>query len=233
MPRQLDVIANSSYSKALLTFAALGSIMMLGHNQEPADASMTNPNSLITSAADNLGTTALKYTLRLDSAIRQELSAIDGGRQVQLGAEPQSFQQESTSTTTAHPHAGDHAKAHVFPMPTQVSPGLKARFMSEAGIPPVDFGYVNYIVGNESSWCTTKWQGETGYCPTTYQPKYALNSSEGYGLGQATPAIKMAAFGNNWLTNPITQLKWANYYAITHWGGWPNAYRHKLEFGWW
>ncbi len=114
-----------------------------------------------------------------------------------------------------------------------VAPVYKDKLMHEAGIPAQDYGYANFIISNESNWCTTKWQGELGNCPSTYQPIHSIDSSLGYGLGQSTPADKMAAFGKDWLTNPLVQLKWANYYAISHWGSWQGAYDHKVTYGWW
>jgi hypothetical protein len=115
----------------------------------------------------------------------------------------------------------------------KVAPVNKDILMREAGIPAQDYRYANYIISNESNWCTTKWQGEFGNCPNTYQPIHSLDSSLGYGLGQSTPADKMASFGKDWRTSPLIQLKWANYYAVTHWGSWQNAYNHKVTYGWW
>lgn len=37
--------------------------------------------------------------------------------------------------------------------------------------------------------------------------------NESYGLGQANPGTKMAAYGRDWRTNPWTQLRWARAYA--------------------
>lgn len=105
--------------------------------------------------------------------------------------------------------------------------------MSEAGIPSGDYGYVNYIVSNESGWCPTKWQGEVGYCPGYFEPIYSTSSGPGYGLGQATPADKMAPFGSDWETNPVTQLKWATSYADGRYGSWEAAYNHWQDYHNW
>lgn len=103
--------------------------------------------------------------------------------------------------------------------------------MALAGIPPSDYNYASYIISNESGWCPYKWQGDIGYCPATYSEQYSPSSLVGYGLCQATPAIKMSYSyedgGPDWSTNPITQLKWCNWYA--HYGSsnfntWQGAY---------
>ena len=51
----------------------------------------------------------------------------------------------------------------------------------------------------------------------------------GYGLGQATPGSKMSAYGADWATNPVTQLRWANAYAKSRHGGWAGAYNYWLR----
>ncbi|MFF4369358.1 lytic transglycosylase domain-containing protein [Streptomyces sp. NPDC001594] len=53
---------------------------------------------------------------------------------------------------------------------------------------------------------------ESGWNPT------ARNPSGAYGLGQALPAEKMAAFGADWRTNPATQIAWALHYMNTRYG---------------
>ncbi len=100
----------------------------------------------------------------------------------------------------------------------------KIKLMNEAGLSSSDFQYVNYILSRESGWCATKLQGQIGYCPPT--PPDSIPSYLGYGLGQATPGSKMASAGSDWLTNPVTQLKWCNGYALQRYGSWGAAYNH-------
>ena len=113
-------------------------------------------------------------------------------------------------------------------------PADKTVWMAAAGIKSSDYAYVNYIISRESGWCPTKWQGEYGSCP----PYHGVPSSGGYGLGQATPGSKMTAFGADWATNPVTQLKWASSYANTcvsyrMYCGWQGAYNHWLSYHNW
>ncbi len=91
--------------------------------------------------------------------------------------------------------------------------------MRAAGIAESDFGYVEYIVSHESGWDPLK---------------YNYAGSGAYGLGQALPASKMAPFGADYMTNPITQLRWANDYAVSHgYGSWANAYYFWLQHAYW
>jgi hypothetical protein len=100
--------------------------------------------------------------------------------------------------------------------------------MAGAGINSSDYGYVNYIISRESGWCPTKWQGQVGYCPPTFEPIHPLDDGWGYGLGQATPPIKMSPYGSDWQVNPVTQLRWANDYAKRRFGSWAAAYNYWL-----
>lgn len=100
--------------------------------------------------------------------------------------------------------------------------GIKGN-MALAGISPGDYNYVDYIISRESGWCPTKAQGQYGGCPpySGSVPTYG-----GYGLCQSTPPQKMASAGADWATNPVTQLKWCNGYALSRYGSWAAAYNH-------
>jgi len=105
--------------------------------------------------------------------------------------------------------------------------------MALAGIAPSDYTYVDFIVSHESGWCPTKWQGDIGYCPATFTQQYANDDEVGYGLCQSTPPDKMASFGSDWQTDPVTQLEWCNWYAQTRYGSWYAAYIHWIDNGNW
>jgi uncharacterized protein YabE (DUF348 family) len=98
--------------------------------------------------------------------------------------------------------------------------------MALAGIAPGDYDYVDYIVSRESGWCPTKAQGQYGGCPAYagFVPSYG-----GYGLCQSTPGSKMATAGADWATNPVTQLRWCNSYAVRTYGSWAAAYNHWVS----
>ena len=91
----------------------------------------------------------------------------------------------------------------------------REQLMILAGIPENEFAAVNYIIGQESGWCATKWQGQYGRCPDYYEELYDVSSSRvGYGLCQSTPAIKMASIAPDWQTNAAAQLKWCYNYML-------------------
>ena len=126
-------------------------------------------------------------------------------------------QAEAAAKAAAATAARKHYRKVVAPLTVTVA-GSHADWMAAAGIAESDFGYVDYIVSHESGWGVTK-------------GNYA--GSGAYGLGQAYPASKMAAYGSDYLTNPVTQLRWANAYAKGHYGSWANAYAHWTLYHRW
>ncbi len=110
-------------------------------------------------------------------------------------------------------------------------PADKSQLMAAAGIPESEFPYAQFIINHENGmWCPTRWQGQN-YCPPYYAEKFPGAEGDrqtGYGLCQSTPANKMANNGEDWRTNPVTQLKWCSDYAYRRYGSWVAAYEHWL-----
>lgn len=103
------------------------------------------------------------------------------------------------------------------PAPAFNPSGSKSDWMRAAGIGDADFGYVDYIISHESGW-----------------DYHAVNRSSGaYGLPQSLPAGKLASAGADWRDNPVTQLRWANNYAVGRYGSWGGAYRFWVANHWW
>ena len=142
----------------------------------------------------------------------------DGKRQVTYEIEIRNGQEiarkEIASVTTQEP------TKEVVVLGTKVSlpAGSHTDWMAAAGISPADYGYVDYIVGRESGWSPTK---------------YNYAGSGAYGLCQALPASKMSTAGSDYMTNPITQLKWCNGYAVGRYGSWAGAYNFWIKNHWW
>ena len=114
-------------------------------------------------------------------------------------------------------------QVEVIGMKLVLPPGSHTDWMAAAGISADDYGFVEYIVMREGGWCPVRWQGDSGCTNHGSAP-----SIGGYGLVQSTPGNKMASAGSDWLTNPITQLRWATSYAVSRYGGWSAAYQHWL-----
>lgn len=52
-----------------------------------------------------------------------------------------------------------------------------------------------------------------------------------YGIPQALPGYKMAAFGSDWATNPRTQIRWLLWYVSSRFGGPCQALAYKRANG--
>lgn len=59
----------------------------------------------------------------------------------------------------------------------------------------------------------------------------AQNASGAYGIPQALPGSKMASAGDDWQTNPVTQIKWMSGY-VNRYGGWQGAYDFWMTHHW-
>jgi hypothetical protein len=57
-------------------------------------------------------------------------------------------------------------------------------------------------------------------------------SSGAYGIPQALPGDKMAAYGSDWQTNPVPQIKWGLSYIKSRYGDPCAAWNHSESTGW-
>ena len=61
----------------------------------------------------------------------------------------------------------------------------------------------------------------------------ATNPSSGaYGIPQSLPGNKMASFGDDWQTNPVTQIRWMSNYVTKRYGGWQLAMDYWWQHHW-
>ncbi|WP_373286892.1 transglycosylase SLT domain-containing protein [Thermopolyspora flexuosa] len=71
------------------------------------------------------------------------------------------------------------------------------------------------------------WERESGWNHLARNPR-----SGAYGIPQALPAGKMASAGNDWRTNPKTQIKWGLHYIKSRYGTPCAAWIHARSRGW-
>ncbi|HET7474622.1 MAG TPA: phospholipase, partial [Dermatophilaceae bacterium] len=67
--------------------------------------------------------------------------------------------------------------------------------------------------GSQFSCLNSLWTKESGWSYRADNP-----SSSAYGIPQALPGAKMAAFGSDWAHNPATQIKWGLSYIKSRYG---------------
>ena len=125
-------------------------------------------------------------------------------RRVSLDSLPDDGGEEAPIVSTSH-RVGDLSE-------------LQKSWLRQAGVAEADWFYVDYIIFKESRWQYHVWN---------------YGGSGAYGLCQALPASKMSTFGDDYLTNPVTQLKWCDWYAKSRYGGWQVAYQNWIIKYWW
>jgi hypothetical protein len=71
------------------------------------------------------------------------------------------------------------------------------------------------------------WTKESGWNPLAANPRSAA-----YGIPQANPGSKMAAFGPDWQTNYMTQIRWGLNYISGRYSSPCGAWSHSQSVGW-
>lgn len=65
-----------------------------------------------------------------------------------------------------------------------------------------------------------------------WNPRADNPYSSAYGIPQALPGSRMAAFGSDWRTNPVTQIRWGLDYVDQRYGTPCSAWGFKRAHGW-
>ena len=91
-----------------------------------------------------------------------------------------------------------------------------ASWARQAGVSEADLPYAIDLIYHESG------------CRVDAENAY----SGAYGIPQALPGSKMAAYGADWQTNPVTQIKWMANYVTQRYGGWSQAMERWYAHGW-
>jgi hypothetical protein len=84
--------------------------------------------------------------------------------------------------------------------------------------------------GFSSSQCADLgrlWERES-----SWDERSANSSSGAYGIPQSLPGSKMASAGDDWRTNPATQIKWGLRYIKDTYGNPSAAWAHSQNYGW-
>jgi len=71
------------------------------------------------------------------------------------------------------------------------------------------------------------WIKESGW-----STRSSNSSGTAWGIPQALPGSKMAKFGSDWRTNPVTQIKWGLHYIDNRYGTPCGAWAHFQSHNW-
>jgi len=90
-----------------------------------------------------------------------------------------------------------------------------------------EFVCLDNLWTRESGW---QWDAKNdAFAPS----KEATPENQAYGIPQSGPGIKMATMGDDWKTNPQTQIRWGLWYIQNSRYGTPcAAWQHSEDNGW-
>lgn len=122
-----------------------------------------------------------------------------------------------------------------------VAKAQKRHFPVSRSASPHTFGTVEYnkwfaraYMSHEYGWGEAEflaleqlWQRESGWSQHAHNP-----TSGAHGIPQSLPGSKMAMFGQDWASNPETQIKWGLHYIKSGYGTPSAALGHSHSFGW-
>jgi hypothetical protein len=106
------------------------------------------------------------------------------------------------------------------PTPADVDPGtnraLGYRYLVHFGFGSDQWPYLDAL-----------WTRESGWDHLAENPR-----SGAYGIPQSLPGTKMAVVGDDWYTNPDTQIRWGLAYIAARYGTPQRAWEHSERVGW-
>jgi hypothetical protein len=120
---------------------------------------------------------------------------------------------DPTATPTPEPTATPTPAP--TPVPTPRDTVWNARTYAKNRIGAKNYACIDNIFTKESKW-----------------NPYAGTPTGAYGIPQAFPGSKMAAFGANWRYSPLTQVKWGIWYVNSRYGSACSAWDFWQANGW-
>ncbi len=101
------------------------------------------------------------------------------------------------------------------PVPTPYDTVWNARTYAKNRLGAAGYACIDNVFTKESKW-----------------NPYAGTPTGAYGIPQAYPGSKMATFGSNWRTSPLTQVKWGIWYVTSRYGSACAAWDFWQANGW-
>ena len=127
----------------------------------------------------------------------------------------------ATPTPTPTPTPKPTPKPTAKPKVKYVDSVANARIYIKHRIGVTQYNCIDLIFQHESKWN-----------PRAMHPSNGNPATASYGIPQAHPGIKMAAYGSNWRTSPLTQVKWGIWYVNNRYGSACAAEAFKKKYGW-
>jgi len=200
---------------ALLAAGVTGGIYL---NSDPAPQRSPDQALNAANAAEN---DVMKQDLATWTSLTAQQKALEAQAAAKAAAEAKAAAARAKAAAEEASRRGTDRTKDYGPIPTSCNKYSGSRAIGCAELLKAGFQL-------DQMPCLDKlWTRESGWNYKSY------NSSSGaYGIPQALPGSKMAAFGDDWKTNPATQIKWGLNYIENRYKTPCNAWEHFLDVGW-
>ena len=202
---------------ALLAVGITGGIY-LNTDRSPQRSTTEQGGVNAANAAEN---DAMKQDLAAWASVTAEQKVLQAQAAAKAAAEAKAAADRAKAAAAEASRRGTDRAKNYGPIPTSCSKysGAKAIGCSELlkiGFKLDQMPCLDKLWTRESHW--------------NYKSSNA--SSGAYGIPQAVPGSKMAKFGDDWRTNPATQIKWGLDYIKNRYGTPCKAWDHSEATGW-
>jgi hypothetical protein len=150
--------------------------------------------------ADELRDLKLEHNRLWAAAAPQRAAQADAQSKADAAAQTAAAQAAAADEAARKSQAASRSQARTtsnYPVPTSCSQYTGNQGIGCALLLQWGFGL------DQMPCLVLMWNKESGWNPLAKNP-----SSGSYGIPQALPANKMAAYGSDYLTNPVPQIKW-------------------------
>lgn len=127
---------------------------------------------------------------------------------------PSTTTTSTTTTTVPHRHATVRSKRVGI---NEANRALGQQMVAKVGWIGDQWACLDRLISHESGW---------------HHDIFNERGSGAYGIPQALPGRKMASAGDDWRTNPATQIRWLISYISGRYGTPCAANHHSLTKGW-
>lgn len=212
-----------------LLVAGLGGGVYLGQNREVQPQNVS-AQAVIVAEQDELQLLKTRHAdhaaARAHRAVAEETAAVEAAREAKAAAskawtqEKKVIEAELAAAKKKAEEAGGPVE-YTGEIPASCSEYSGARKTGCALMLQAGFGLDQFP-------CLDKlWKKESGWNYKAENP-----SSGAYGIPQSLPGSKMASAGDDWKTNPATQIKWGLGYIEGRYGSPCEAWGHSQNVGW-
>lgn len=210
--------------KVLITFVcsmfSLLGLSTILSNVDVNDKKDTKKTKLLTASVNKLGK-ATEKTVKVDTIdnySKNEIltkSVIEEVPTEEVKEEPVEVQKEEKKVENVNPEP-------VVTQPSVVVTGTLSDYQQYAYSQFGNFGWSDEDFNN----LVQLWNRESGWNPNAH------SRSGAHGIPQALPASKMAEYGDDYLTNYVTQINWGLNYISKKYGNPTTAWQHMSSRGW-